>query len=194
MHVNAEVVRLAANRLHVREHLAHALAAEGTLADEKVEEEEIGEDAVALGEVHREAVAPRLLAAHRGARLNHLRPHVLEADRRLKDLHAVVRAESLPHGALVHRLHDRSQIFLMFEHVIRKESERLQLMDELSFFRDGAGAIRVAIKQEAKVVAAATHCIQDRINMRTNRFWIHATKPWVALAPHLRDAQLPASE
>ena len=194
VHVNAEVVRLATDRLHMGKHLAHALAAEGTLADEEVKDEEVGEDAVALREVHREAIASRLLATHGGARLNHLRPHVLEADWRLKHLSAIVRAESLAHGALVDRLHDRSQILLMFKHVIREEPKRLQLMDKDALLGHRTRAISIAVKKESQVVTAATHRIQHRINVRPNRLRIYATKPRVALTAHLRDAQLPACE
>ena len=82
----------------------------------------------------------------------------------------------------------------MFKHVVRKEPKRLQLMDEDALLRDGASAIGIAIKEESQVVAAAAHCIKDRINMRTNRLWIHAAEPRVALTAHLRDAQLPTSK
>ena len=82
----------------------------------------------------------------------------------------------------------------MFEHVIGEESERLQLMDELSLLGDGARAIRVAIKKHSQVIPATAHCIQNWINVRTNRFWIHTAEPRVALTAHLRDTQLPASE
>ena len=67
-------------------------------------------------------------------------------------------------------------------------------MDEDALLGDGASAIRVTIKKQAKVVAAAAHRIQHWINMWTNRFWVHAAKPWVALTAHLCDAQLPSSK
>src|SRR5919201_1634269 len=46
----------------------------------EIEEEEVGDDAVPLGKMHREAESARLLAAHHRAGLLHLRADVLEAD------------------------------------------------------------------------------------------------------------------
>ncbi len=64
------------------------------LAHEEVQQQQVGVDAVALGEVHAEAVAARLLAAHHGPGLDHPGPHELEAHRGLVDGHAVTLAEA----------------------------------------------------------------------------------------------------
>ena len=61
---------------------AETVAAAGlALAHEEVQQEQVGVDAVALGQVHAEAVAAGLLAAHHGPGLDHLGTDVLEADR-----------------------------------------------------------------------------------------------------------------
>ena len=67
------------------------------LTDEQVQEQQVGVDAVALGQVHLEAVPTGLLAAHHGAGLDHLRTDVLEANGRLVDVHAIALAQREGH-------------------------------------------------------------------------------------------------
>src|SRR5439155_14968146 len=72
----------------------------------EIEEEEIRDDAVALGQVHREPEATGLLTAHHRAGLLHLRADVLEAHRDLIHGDTVLLAEAVDHRRHVHRLHD----------------------------------------------------------------------------------------
>ena len=53
----------------------------GPLAQEQVEQQQVGVDAVALGQVHPEPEPAGLLGAHHRAGLDHLRPDELEPDR-----------------------------------------------------------------------------------------------------------------
>ena len=173
-------------------HRAHRWTPEGTLANQQVEQEQVGENAVALGEVHLEAVAARLFTAHRGARLDHLRANVLEADGRLVHGDVVALAKPLPHGALVDRLHDWTEIFLVLEHVVREEAKDLQLMQEDTALVNRASAVGIAVEEHPHVVAAARHAREHRVNVRSNRFRVHAAEPGVALAAHLVDHDVAA--
>ena len=82
----------------------------------------------------------------------------------------------------------------MLEHVVGEEAEDLQLVEELAALIDCACAICIAIEQEAEVVVATAHPLQNRIDMRSDRLGVHATEPWVSLASHLLDHELPPSE
>ena len=170
----------------------HRWAPQGAFANEQVEQEQVGEDAVALGEVHLEAVAARLFTTHRGASLDHLRTNVLKADRRLVHGDVVSLAEPFAHGALVDRLNDWAEIFLVFEHVVGQQSEDLQLMQEDSALIYGSSAVGVAIEEHPHVVAAPRHAREHWVNVRPNRLRVHAAEPRVALAAHLVDDHVAA--
>ena len=141
-------------------------AAGFALADEQVEQQQVGVDAVALGQVHAEAVAARLLAAHHRAGLDHLRPDVLEADRRLVDLDAVALAQAADHRRLVDRRDDRLAQAAVLEQVVHEQAHDLQLVDERALLVGRTGAVRVAVQQQPEVVAAAGQDAQRLVDVR----------------------------
>ncbi len=154
MDVGAQVERGAGDLVQVGHGLRHGPAAGLALADEQVQQQQVGVDAVALGQVHAEAVAAGLLAAHHGAGLDHLGAHVLEADRRLVDVHTVALAEADDHRGLVDGGDHRRALAAVLEQVVHQQAVALELVDEDAVLVDRAGAVGIAVEQQAQVVAA----------------------------------------
>src|SRR5262245_10769736 len=70
--VSAQVVRRAESLVEGANSLRYRPATSLALADEQIKQQEVGVDAVTLRQVHAEAVAAGLLAAHHRACLDHL--------------------------------------------------------------------------------------------------------------------------
>ncbi len=166
MNVGAQVERLAGDLVQMLNGLRDGPVAALALANEEVEQQQVGVDAVALGQVHAEAVAARLLAAHHRAGLDHLRSDVLEADRRLVHLDAVALAEAADHRGLVDRRYDRLAQAVVLEQVVHEQAHHLQLMDERALLVGRARAVRVAVEKQAQVVAAAGEDAQRLVDVR----------------------------
>jgi hypothetical protein len=104
--------------------------------------------------VHPEAVAAGLLGAHHRPGLDHLRADVLEADRGLIGLDAVALAEACRHRGVVDRHDDRVALAQVLGEVVHQQARDLELVDERPPLVGRSGAIRIAVKQQAEVIAA----------------------------------------
>ena len=100
--VDAPIERRAGELVEGRPRATPA-SAQPLLAQEQVEQQQVGVDPVALGEVHPEPEAARLLGAHHRAGLDHLRADELEPDRRLVRGDPVALAEAGRHRGVVDR-------------------------------------------------------------------------------------------
>ena len=117
----------------------------------EVQEEQAGDDAVALRQVAAHGVAAALLAGYQGVHLHHLRAEELEAHRRLVDRHAVQLAQALHHVCRGDRLDDRPAQASHLQEVVGEEAEDLELGQEASLFVEDAQAVGVAVGGQADV-------------------------------------------
>ena len=160
----------------------------------EIEEEQVGDDAVALRKVHREAEAPRFLATHHRARLQHLRRDVLEADGHLVHRHAVLLAEAVDHRAHVHRLHDGLAQLAHLEQVPHEQRVEGQRRNERALLVRQPGAVSVAVDGQADVGPLRGYAREEFVDVRRDRLGIHAAKVGIALGVQLDDLRLPSAE
>ena len=104
-----------------------------------------------------EGVAAALLAADEGVRLDHLRPQVLEADRRLVHRHVVQLAQPLHHPRRRQRLDDRPSLAAHLQQVVRQQPEHLELVDVLAVLVHHAHAVGVAVCRQSHVGLLRPH-------------------------------------
>ena len=145
--VDAQVERRPGDLVEVLDRARHRPAPGRPLAHEQVEQQQVGVDAVALGEVHPEPEAARLLGAHHRPGLDHLGTDELEADRRLVGRDAVVLAEPRGHRGVVDADHDRVAPAAMLGEVVHQQPRDLELVDERPALVGRAGTIGVAVEE-----------------------------------------------
>ena len=188
--VDAVVVRRPGQRLELGEDLGRPLA----LRQPQVEQEEPGREAVALGNVHPEAEAARLLPADDGLRLGHLRPDVLEADAGLVRLRAEDLGQALRHAGGGDGVDRRADQAAHLEQVPVQQAVDLQLVDEDALLGRHADPIRVAIEGDPDVGAPARDLLQPLVDVGADRLGVDAAEERVALGVELADRQAAVAE
>ncbi len=139
-------------------------------------------------------IAARLLAAHHRAGLDHLGADVLEAHRRLVDLHAVALAEPADHRGLVDVVTTGLAQAAMLQQVVHEQAHHLQLVDERALLVGRTRAVRVTVEQQAQVVAAAGQDAERLVDVRPDRLRVDAAEERVALRVDLVDLDLAAAQ
>ena len=180
--------------MEVRQRLRYRPSTGGSLADEQVEQQQVGIDPVALGQVHPEPEPARLLGAHHRPGLDHLRADELEADRRLVGLDAVALAESRGHRGVVDADDDRVAPAPVLGEVVHQQPGDLELVDERAALVGRAGPVGVAVEEEAQVMAAGRQDAQRLVDVRPDRLRVDAAEVRVALLVDLVDPDPTAGE
>ena len=192
--VDPQVERRPGELVEVLDRARHRPAPGRPLAQEQVEQQQVRVDAVALGQVHPEPEAARLLGAHHRPGLDHLRADELEPDRRLVGRDPVVLAEPRRHRRVVDADHDRLAPAAMLREVVHQQAGHLELVEERAALVGRAGPVGVAVEQQAEVVAARGEDPERLVDVRADRLRVDAAEERVALLVDLVDAEPPAGQ